>query len=408
MNYIVLSMMMMVGCKNPQVPSRLEEAEYTCPMHPQIIRHQPGNCPICGMALVKKETKSEVIKDIPLETLLQPSNQYVVSSIPVTALTLESESTASTALGTIEYDEHQLGTISSRVEGRIEKLYIRNRYQYVKKGDKLMEIYSPELLTSQENYLFVIRHDEQNTSLIRAARQRLLLSGMSEGQVAQIAATGKPLNTVAVYSNYSGLVIDAGEVPGSQPAMAYDKEPQEGSSTTRELLIKEGMSLMKGQPVFSVINAGKALVALHIFSDEMKQLKVGTPVKIIPEVAPSKSFASVISFIEPFYRKESKTITARVYFDNSIMRLSIGSQIEAKLFTSEQNGFWLPESAVLTLGRNNVVFKKENAGFRVHQVSIGMKENGLVQITSGLTIKDSVAVKAQFLVGSESFIQIKE
>ena len=382
-------------------------AAYTCPMHPQIIRNQPGNCPICGMALVKKEQKAEEIKNVPLEALLKPTNQYVVSSIPVTTIEQGNEQSIISALGSVQYDNRQIGTISSRSEGRIDRLYVKYKYQSIHAGDKILDIYSPELMTAQENYMFLLKQDQTNSSLLNAARQRLILLGMNASQINQITKSGKPSYKVSIYSNYSGLVNDVLSNSAIQ-GNANNAPLMNTAELSQELSIKEGMYLTKGQPIFSIINRDKALVVLNIFSSDQTMVKAGNAVKIIPETAPDKSFTGKIDLIDPFFRNQSKTVTVRIYFDNSTLRLPIGSQVQAKLVSNGQPGYWLQESSVLTLGLNHVVFKKEGVGFRAHKVEIAGSQNGKIQITAGLSPKDSVAVNAQYLIGSESFIQVKE
>jgi len=110
-----------------QEPGDQTPVEYTCPMHPEIIRDKPGKCPICGMDLVKKETGGERSSDVELETLLKPTNEFVISAIPVTTIEKREEQKEIEALGKIAYDTRQVGSISSRVAGRIEKLYIRSQ-----------------------------------------------------------------------------------------------------------------------------------------------------------------------------------------------------------------------------------------------------------------------------------------
>ena len=151
---------------------------YTCPMHPETIRNKPGKCPICGMELVKKETAVKV-SGVELESLLKPTNEFVVSSIPVTTIQKREEKIEVAALGNIAYDTRQVGSISSRVSGRIEKLYVRYRYQRVSKGQHILDIYSPEFLTAQQNLLFLLKNDAVNNTIIQASREKLLLLGMS-------------------------------------------------------------------------------------------------------------------------------------------------------------------------------------------------------------------------------------
>ena len=224
------------GCKSKSgntdisaIDSALET--YTCPMHLQLIAHQPGNCPICGMALVKRESANREISNVDLSTLLQSTNSIIVSSIPVTSLQHSAEQMQIEALGRIEYDTRFVKTIPARISGRVEKLYVKYRYQQVHAGDKVMDIYSPELLNSQENLLFILRNDPSNTTLINAAKQRLLLLGMSGGQLQQVMTSGKALFTVSVYSNYTGHVHEAGNmkegaVDRERAVVAHDQAPE--------------------------------------------------------------------------------------------------------------------------------------------------------------------------------------
>src|SRR5664279_4424940 len=206
---LALAIIVFSGCKNTPVATGMSETDstaeiYTCSMHPQVIEHAPGQCPICGMTLVKKENASREISKVDLTTLLQPTNETVISSIPVTTLQFAKQQVRIDALGSIEYDTRFMRTIAARVSGRIEKLYIKYRYQPVHAGVKIMDIYSPELLTGQQNLLFLIKNDPENVTLINAAKQKLLLLGMNNGQLQNVVATGKARTNITVYSSYSG------------------------------------------------------------------------------------------------------------------------------------------------------------------------------------------------------------
>jgi membrane fusion protein, copper/silver efflux system len=384
--------------KNVSTNTSTEEI-YTCPMHPQIIRHEPGNCPICGMKLVKKENANRETSNIDLSTLLQGDNNTVVSSIPVTTMQFANQQIQLDALGTVEYDTRFMKTISSKVSGRIEKLYIKYRYQPVRSGDEVMDIYSPELLTGQQNLLFLIKNDPTNTSLINAAKQRLLLLGMNDRQLQKIIATRKAFFSVTVYSNYTGHVHEVGNMNSSQTNPMSESD---------ELSIKQGMYVEKGQPVFQVNNMNNVFVNLNFFPGENSLIKVGTPVTIIAETAPDKKIFSKIGFIEPFYKNSSKTVSARVYLNNSKLMIPVGSQVKATLTISTTFNNWLPQESVLSLGLNKVVFLKKGNVFKTHPISIGIVANNLIQVIDGLSPQDSVAVNAQFLIDSEGFIKVKQ
>ena len=347
-------------------------------------------------------------KNIPLDALLKPVNAFVISTVPVTTLELRRESIEVAALGSVQYDYRQAGSVPARIAGRIEKLYVRYRYQYVKKGEKLLELYSPELLTSQQNLIFLVKNDPENSSLISASKQRLFLLGMTSQQISQIIATGKPLYSVSVYSTYSGYVTEAGS-PNMQLNNVANNAMTAGnvSQTTEELVLKEGMYVEAGQPIINVINTNTALVSLSIFADQQSLIKVGDIVSIKAETS-ATPIRSIISYIEPFYSGETRSLAARAYINNSAAKIPIGSQVQAIISTGMQQASWLPASAVLSLGLNDIVFKKEGAGFRAGKVVTGIKQEDRIQILSGLEASDSVVVNAQFLNESESFIQVKK
>ncbi len=378
-------------------------AAYTCPMHPEIIRNEPGKCPICGMDLVKKETGGKKSADVTLEALLKPTNEFVISSIPVTTIQKKEEQIEIEALGTIGYDTRQTGSISSRVSGRIEKLYVRYRYQKINKGQHILDIYSPELLTAQQNLLFLLKNDAGNISFIQAAKEKLVLLGISNQQLQQVIQSGKPSLTIAVYSNYSGHIHESvnGGTMNTAPGTMKDI-----ALLTEELSLKVGMYLQKGQSIFTVFNPERAWAVLNIYAENQELVKKGNTVRVIPETSPDKNFRAMIDFIEPFYRKDSKTLTARVYFNNRVLKIPIGSQVRATVFGNTKDAYWLPKDAVVSLGLDKIVFQKTDGGFKAHKINTGITYNNHIQIMNGITEKDSVAVNAQYLMDSESFIKI--
>ncbi|MBO9684686.1 MAG: efflux RND transporter periplasmic adaptor subunit [Flavisolibacter sp.] len=370
-------------------------------MHPEIIRDKPGSCPICGMDLIKKVDNAVAINDIQLDDLLQPADRFVVSSVQITTMQRKEVPVEVDALGTIAYDTRLIITISARVSGRIEKLYVKYRYQHIMKGQKVMDIYSPDLLTTQQELLFLVKNDPSNTSLINAAKQKLLLLGVSSSQLQQIIQTGKPSLTIAVYSNYSGHIHEAGNVmPGTGNGQQMDL-----SRVTEELPVKEGMYVERGQNIFQLYDVSRSWVLLNIFPEYLSLVKKGDAVRVIPETAPNKDFRAKIDLIEPFYRKENKTVTARVYFNNSQLQIPVGSQVKATIFSNNKEADWIPKDAVLSLGIDKVVFIKESGGFKAHKIETGLTYQNLVQVLSGLNATDSIAANAQFLTDSESFIK---
>jgi Cu(I)/Ag(I) efflux system membrane fusion protein len=398
-----------IGCNDGNHPQAGHKEEgtkelYSCPMHPEIIREQPGKCPICGMDLVKKEADAQRIVEVQLESLLKPTNEFVISSIPVTSLQKREEQIEIEALGNIAYDTRTVGSISARVSGRIERLYVKYRYQKISKGQHILDIYSPELLTAQQNLLFLLKNDAGNTAMLEAAKEKLLLLGMDNHQLQKIIQSGQPSLTMAVYSSYSGHIHEAAKGDIMNPELGLMKDV---SLITEELTLKEGMYVRKGQSVFTVFNPDRAWAILNIYGENQPLVKVRNTVRVVPETAPTKDFRAMVDFIEPFYRKESKTLTARVYFDNSNLKIPIGSQVRATIFGNTKDAYWLPKEAVLSLGMDKVVFQKSDGGFRAHKINTGITHKNHIQVLDGINETDSVAVNAEYLMDSESFIKVK-
>jgi Cu(I)/Ag(I) efflux system membrane fusion protein len=287
------------------------------------------------------------------------------------------------------------------VSGRIERLYVRYRYQHVHKGDRILDIYSPELQTGEQEYLYLLKNDPGNGVLINAARQKLLLLGVGERQLDEIAKTGMPLPLLTVYSGYTGHIHDAGTMPDGDKGMG-------ATATTAELPVKEGMYIEKGQPIFQVFNMDRSWAVLNLFPGQEGLVRRGDPVEIVPETAPDKAFTGRVDLVEPLYRQGVRSTTVRVYFDNGMREIPIGSAVKATIRPASLAGNWLSRDAVLSLGTRQVVFLRTDGGFRAHAVTTGMTDGQRMQILSGLNAGDSVAVNAQFLVDSEDFIKVND
>lgn len=341
---------------------------------------------------------------IGLDDLLRPGDGVVSSSVPVTGMRRETVAPELAVLGTVAYDTRRVSTISARVSGRIERLYVRYRYQHVRQGQRIMDLYSPELATGEQDLLFLLKNDPGNGALIGAARERLRLLGVSAADMTEVERSGRASATVGVYSNYTGHIHEAGNtMPGAEGGVAVTGT----SGMTEELPVKEGMYVEKGQTVFQVFNMDRSWVVLSVFPEDAALVHKGDAVRVVPETAPDKAFEGRVDQVLPVYGKESRTLTVRVYFDNSMRDIPIGSQVKAMIKAATVAGNWLPEAAVVSLGRDRAVFLRVDGGFRAHRIVTGANYNGEVQVLSGLGAMDSVAGNAQFLVDSEDFVKVK-
>ncbi len=384
-----------------------EQKVYTCPMHPEIIRNEPGQCPICGMDLVEKTTDGQKANNKDLELLLKATNQYVISQVNTASPIEKALSTNIFAMGYITYDAKQINTISAKVSGRIEKLYVKYRYQPISKGQKLMDIYSKDLETEQQNLLFLLKNDSENFSLIKASEQKLLLLGVTPEQINQIKSSDKTFYAVTIYSPYTGHLHDVMQADNSiKGSTGMENESMTSSiSTAQELQIKEGMYISKGQTIFNIYDIQKIWALLNIYPDVQSSIKKGQKIKLEIDGLKDREVEATIDFIEPVIRNNQKNITARVHLNNPSNEIKIGAIVKAKSDKQEQKGLFVPASSIVSLGLKNIVFVKQNGLFKSRKVQTGVRSGEWTEIISGINKNDTIAQNGQFLMDSESFIK---
>lgn len=402
-----------------------KETNYTCPMHPQIIRDKPGQCPICGMDLVPMASSNELAVDSSLLPLLKPVNEQVISSIPTIKADYTMRIISVPVQGVVSYDTRRQVSISSRVAGRIEKMYIKYNYQLVSKGQLIMEIYSPDLVASQRELIYLSRNDD-DPSLLQKARQRLSLLGMQSSQIAQVERSGKPMYRVPVFSTVSGYIIEktltattsntTAAMPPVSPSssdgmggMGSGENPatssvsQQPTFNQSPVLIREGQYVGAGATIFTIYQANN-MVAEFSFTPELaSELKRGQKLVFHPVSNSNDVRVGVIRLIEPVQKNGHSFTVARVYLPGT--DLQAGQLLTASFPLVKTNASWLPEKAVLRLGSKSIVFKKENKVFVPKEVQAGIRTQGLVQILSDIS-DWPVAKNASFLVDSESFIKL--
>jgi Cu(I)/Ag(I) efflux system membrane fusion protein len=378
------------------------DVRYTCPMHPQIMEDHPGSCPICGMTLVKKSGQASEGAGISLNTVLQPVNSSVISKITAISPEKKEIPTAISAQGYLDFDTRTFNNIASRFSGRIEKLYIKYAFQEIHRGQRIFDVYSPDMVTAQQDLIFLTKNSAQETGLIDAAKQKLLLLGMTYEQVNQVVKTGKSFYSLPVYSDYEGHVHD---MPHSQMAGAANAESQSDFANNLPLSIKEGMYVEKGQNLFNVVNPHMLWAILKIDRSTIAGLKLNQPVTITLPDLPGKTINGKVNFIEPTLQVGDKTTSIRVYLDNMDHELKVNSSVKATIQTGSMNGLWIPRSALIDLGQTQIVWLKNGALYRARQVSVGAANSNEIQIIKGLSVTDSLASNAQYLTDSESFIK---
>jgi len=394
--------------------------EYTCPMHPAVIADAPGACPVCGMDLVRKVSEGEKVPITPdLASLTRSANEKIRSSIRTVRGEYRAMPVTLEAKGTVAYDTRYVRTIPSRVGGRLEKVYLRYYYQQVKQGQKVAEVYSPELVAAQREFLYLTEHDATNTGLITLAKNKLLLLGLTEKQVTQIQKRKDVYTTVPVFSPVEGYLVPATTqavtaTQGAQPSAVSGmdgmpaSQPQTDAAgaaipqTATGSALREGDYITAGETLFRLASASALRVELNLPAAQATSIKTGTTVKLDFENGHTNQAA--VDLVQPFFEEGEAFVKIRVYTRNT-GDLHIGHFVQATFTVDPHESLWLPRDAVLDLGLDRIVFIKNNDSFSARKIEIGIRTKDWIEIRQGLASADEVAANAHYLVDSESFIK---
>ena len=427
---LLLLMASTVACQSEQAHEHGEataETTYTCPMHPQIVQNEPGTCPVCHMDLVPTSVEGEAIEiSDDLAFLLQPTNETVVANIS----TVKPEEKAVPATvemeGIITYDARRIFSIPARVGGRIEKLFVKYNFQPIQKGQKLLEVYSPELVTAQKELLYLVQSAPEDKSLIEATKQKLRLLGATDAQLNRLLKTGEASYTFAIFSPYNGYVIGlnttapsatpsavpvtasgaggmGGSMGGGAATAAGATAPAAGGS---ELPLREGMYVNAGQPLVRVVNPEQLWAEFNIPAGEVASIAKGAPLQITFPQLPGEKLTAQVDFLQPFYEAGENFAKVRAYIPGQQKLARVGQLVSATASYTTAPALWVPREAVLDIGTKSVAFRKENGAFKPVAVTVGTTAGDQVQIVEGLTQNDIIATNARFMVDSESFVKV--
>ena len=417
-------LIVLAGCKGKDDHS-VHSNQYTCPMHPQIVQDKPGACPICGMDLVQKGRPGEYVKITKeLSNLLKPTAAAIVSSIK-TVMPVRKDITISTdASGIITYDTRRATTLPIRYGGRIEKLYIKFNFQPISRGQKVLEIYSPELVTAQRELLYLLESDPENIQLIHGAKQRLYLLGISEDQVTQLTASRKESYSFPVFSPVDGYIIEEASVnrPGTASVQTSQRtdmgngmsasggtasNSDQNQTLSTEIRIREGTYVSSGETLFKVVNTLYVWAEFDLYQNDAANIKLNDPLQISFDNTNKEAVNAKVNFVQPFFKAGENFIKLRVYLNNVNGKHEMGQLVTAR-FNATSNGLWIPTTAVLNLGTRKIVFVKRRGMFRPYWVETGRESSDWTELISGADESDSIAYKAQFMVDSESFIKVNK
>lgn len=432
---VLLSIFFISACTGKaQEGESASAAKHTCPMHPEIINEGPGICPICKMDLVPMQSTGKDAGRIDtLETLVKPTNQFVVSDIATIKPEKGSKVQDIIVRGIINYNMNGQNSVSSRVNGRIEKLYVKYNYQPVSKGQKLMDVYSPDLASAQQELLFLKNSNE--LVLLEQAKKKLRLLGSTEQQIKRVLSTGKIDYTVSIYSPYSGYVSELQNVSSSSAPTSSaggtvissesgnssssmggmgassgtvsnpSSVPDVGGSTPLQL--REGQYVSVGQRLFNLVNSNVVWAEFYVNPEKLDEFKKGTMISIQSVDVETKNRRVPVSLIQPYYNEGTNYSLVRATVSNANNLWKVGELITVKNESTRNTGTWLPRTAVLQLGSRYVSFIKKTNAFIPVYVDVKALSGEWADIGNSIDEDLEVAVNAWFLVDSESFINVQ-
>jgi Cu(I)/Ag(I) efflux system membrane fusion protein len=404
---LVLILVVVMACNQKKTADEHQHTQqFTCPMHPQIIKNEMGICPICKMDLVpmqQQEVKMEV--DADLADLIKPANEVVISNIKTIKVVTSTVSDTLSLNGKVTYNSNHLKRISSRLSGRIEKLYVKYNFQMVSKGQKIMEIYSPEIAAAQQELLYLKNNGE--TNLLEQTKTKLRLLGVAESEINKVLKSGKVDYKVAVYSPVNGYIIDAKQSL-NKSVIATDEMNSSSptyNTNTNSLGILEGTYVNIGDLLFQLFEPGNVWAEFFVKAQQAEALNTKSKLSIINQNGIKTN--AQINLIQPYFTDGQNYKVVRIYLNNK-PNFKIGELLKAEVTFDNVSGLWIPAKAVYQLGQKNIVFIKQGNILKPKEIVIATKGKQQFLIKSGLKLGDEIAENASFLVDTESFIEITE
>jgi Cu(I)/Ag(I) efflux system membrane fusion protein len=440
---IILSVLLIACGTDADNADKAEAGQlWTCGMHPEVILDKPGQCPKCGMNLVplkKPETKAKQEKNVvaaktegerkilywqapmnPTEIYDKPGKSAMgMDLIPVYAdqvsagaaiqidpVTVQNMGVRTAkverkdfkrsirTVGQIDYDEEKIFVVSSKISGWIEKLYVNYTGKPVRKGQALLEIYSPDLVTTQQEYLLALKNKklvgesqfasirEGANSLLNSTHQRLRYWDIPESEIKRLQESGEVRKSLTLESPANGVVLHKNAVEG--------------------LHINEGMSL------YRIADLSTIWVYVSVYDNELPWVRTGQKATMNLSYSPEKVLEGRVVYIYPYADEKARDVKVRLEFKNPDLDLKPGMFANVWIETPAiKDAIVIPSEAVIRSGQRNVVFVARGEGrFEPREVHIGEEsDDGKIRIISGLLENEEVVISAQFLLDSESRLQ---
>lgn len=370
---------LLVACTKPAPTPVEENVYYTCSMDPQVVEQKPGPCPICKMPLVRVE----IARDKKENEVKLSAEQIRLANIQTDTARLQALGEEISLAATLRENQNGINTVTARLSGRLEHLFVRNAGEYVRAGQAVFELYSENLAAAQQDYLLALQNKNRYGSsdldfsrIAEAARNKLLLWGMNEAQLQEIEQSGAPKNTVTFHSRYAGYVMEA--------------PPAEGS------YVAEGSTVLKLADLRTLWAEAQLYVSDLPFLAQSREVSVTLP------YFPGRILSGKVSFVNPNLEAASKIVLTRVEISNPSGEYQPGMQAWITLKGKTRRTLAVPTNALIRESRGTTVWiKNVNGGFEGRMVRIGVANEDYTEIVEGLQSGEIVVVSGAYLLNSE-------
>jgi Cu(I)/Ag(I) efflux system membrane fusion protein len=360
--------------------------KWTCSMHPQIMKSEPGDCPICGMDLIPAESSAEGLL---ADQFKLSNNAMALANIQTSLVGNSNQKDNFIKLsGKIVENEESNAVQVSYFSGRIEKLNVSFTGEKINKGQLLATIYSPELYAAQQELITAANLKESQPTLYKAVKSKLKLWKLNDKQINQIEASGKVIENFPVYATVSG--------------------------TVSVKLVEQGDYIKQGQPLLKISKLSTVWGNFDVYENQIDNFKKEQEVVVTTNAYANEEFKGKVDFIDPILNTKTRTVTLRVVLNNNKNKFKPGMFVEAKIKNrtgNKNNTISIPSSAVLWTGKRSVVYIKPDTTkpvFEMREITLGKKLNDNYEVVEGLNNGDEIVTNGVFTIDAAAQLQGKK
>lgn len=350
---------------------------WTCSMHPQIMQSEPGECPLCGMDLTPVEAHDNTVGSV--TTFHMTENAMALANIQTTLVGASgSESNAMVLSGKIKANEKKVYTQPAHYNARIEKLYVKTTGETVHKGQAIAQVYSPELISAQQELLTAYKMKEEQPGLYKAVRNKFRNWMISDQEINAVIQSGEIKRRFTIHSHISGIVS--------------------------EVNVTEGSHVQDGNAIFTTADLESVWAVFDAYERQIPMLEKGQTLSLVTNAYPGRSIEAIIDYIDPLMNSTTRTVEVRAILENKDHSLKPGMFVKANvehIGDEKQNKIWVPATAVLWTGKRSLVYVKktgEQPTFEMRQITTGAKNDGNIQVLSGLEPGEEIVTQGTFTV----------